>query len=354
VQCAGAETRRRRFLILGALSIPFVALADSVPPAAGKLQNNVVFTEYSPLSASKVLATRLLSPLTAKQMLDRAANSGIQYREQGIDLGNERFSFFAPSQKPEQGYALLVFIPPWQSGTVPPAWIPALERRGMIFVTAANSGNPEDVFTRRVPLALLAAHNIMQRYPVDRDRVYIGGMSGGSRVALRMALSFPDVFRGALLHSGSDPIGGTETPLPAAALFRRFQESTRLVYITGQNDRASLDKDDESRSSLRDWCAFDFGVENFAFGGHELAGVREFERSLAALGEHAPTNLGKLADCREKRDKEIAAKLKEVQSLIDSGKTRDARALLKKTDAHFAGLAAPASVELAEKMAAER
>jgi poly(3-hydroxybutyrate) depolymerase len=60
---------------------------------------------------------------------------------------------------------------------------------------------------RRIPLALLAAHNVMQRYPVDKERLYIGGMSGGSRVALRIALAFPDVFHALLLHSGSDRIG---------------------------------------------------------------------------------------------------------------------------------------------------
>jgi poly(3-hydroxybutyrate) depolymerase len=52
-------------------------------------------------------------------------------------------------------------------------------------------------------LALIAAQNAMAQYSVDPQQVYIGGFSGGSRVALRLALGYPDVFHGALLNAGS-------------------------------------------------------------------------------------------------------------------------------------------------------
>ena len=40
---------------------------------------------------------------------------------------------------------------------------------------------------RREPLALLAALNILADYPIDPEQVYIGGFSGGSRIARRLA-----------------------------------------------------------------------------------------------------------------------------------------------------------------------
>jgi hypothetical protein len=46
-------------------------------------------------------------------------------------------------------------------------WAEILERRGVIFVSAENSGNEANVLDRREPLALLAAPNTMQRYRVD-------------------------------------------------------------------------------------------------------------------------------------------------------------------------------------------
>jgi poly(3-hydroxybutyrate) depolymerase len=42
-------------------------------------------------------------------------------------------------------------------------------------------------------------------------------VSGGSQMALRMALVYPDTFHAALLHSASDPIG-TADPLECQAL----------------------------------------------------------------------------------------------------------------------------------------
>jgi hypothetical protein len=46
----------------------------------------------------------------------------------------------------------------------------------------------------------------------------------------------------------------------------------------------------------------------------------------------------------------LTAKLREVQESLARGNRKDAAALLKKIDRHYAGLAAPSSVELAEKI----
>jgi pimeloyl-ACP methyl ester carboxylesterase len=107
--------------------------------------------------------------------------------------------------------------------------------------------------------------------------------SGGARVALRLALGYPDVFHGALLNAGSDPIGTLDVPLPPADLFRRFQESTRLVYLTGERDEENLGRDVDSRRSLDKWCAYDVLTQTEPRTGHELADASAFSRSLEAL-----------------------------------------------------------------------
>lgn len=202
--------------------------------------------------------------------------------EQPIDLANEKFTLYVPTRTPAKGYALLVFVPPWREAVVPPHWIAALDRHDMIFVSASNSGNDANVLDRREPLALLAAHNVRQRYPVDPDRVYIGGFSGGSRVAMRLAVAYPDVFRAALLNAGSDSIGDGQLPLPAAELVRQFQDSTRLVYLTGQDDSVGLDQDVRSRESMQEWCAFDLQTQLLLRAGHEAAGPAALNRALDA------------------------------------------------------------------------
>src|SRR5260370_22760343 len=181
----------------------------------------------------------------------------------------------------------MVFVPPWENAMLPRGWAAILDRRGVIFVSAANSGNEANIRDRREPLALLAAHNIMQRFHVDPERIYIGGFSGGSRVALRLALGFPDVFRGAFLNAGSDPIGDAQVPLPPPELFSRFQEMTRIVYISGKDDAVDVDKDAASTESMLEWCVFDWYAERSPWTGHEVAGAPVLLRAPRLLRKQA-------------------------------------------------------------------
>src|SRR5258708_2602081 len=275
---------------LGVIVLPMPAIGDTLAGFTG-LQSDVVFSDYSPLSSSAEVLHRLLSPLNAAEVRKRLAHSTVTLRDQPIDLAQERFTIYVPSHLPTQGYGLLVFIPPWENAMLPRGWAATLDRRGVIFVSASNSGNAANILDRRDPLALLAAHNIMQRFRVDPERIYIGGFSGGSRVALRLALGFPDVFRGAFLNAGSDPIGDAQTPLPPPELFSRFQEMTRIVYITGQNDAVDVDKDAASTQSLLQWCVFDWYAKRTPWAGHEVAGPNPPFRGRAITVKKTQTKL---------------------------------------------------------------
>ena len=255
-----------------------------------------------------------------------------------------------PPHAAPQGYALLVFVPPWETATVPRHWTSALDRHHMIFVTAAKSGNDADVLNRREPLALLAAQNIRLRYPVDPQQVYVGGFSGGSRMALRIALAYPDVFHGALLNASSDPIGNAQIPLPPQELLRQFQESTRVVYVTGAHDTVNIAGDVLSRQSLQEWCVFDLVTEDVPWAAHEVLDSQAFDRALDSLIKHTRPDAKKLAACRARIDKSLASELQQVKDLLASGKREEARRLLSNIDAHYGGLAAPASIELARKI----
>jgi pimeloyl-ACP methyl ester carboxylesterase len=330
--------------------MPLSAVAADVPMATAGVQRDVVFSDYPPLSRSTELARRLMSPLNAMRVRRELAHSGKGLREQSIDLAHEKFAIYVPAHVPPHGYALLVFVPPWQEALVPSRWIATLERHGMIYVSAANSGNVADVLDRREPLALLAAQNIMRRYPIDPARVYIGGFSGGSRVALRVALGYPDLFRGALLDAGSDPIGNAQIPLPPAELLRQFQASTRLVYATGQHDDAGLDEDVRSRQSMQAWCVSHLDTVAMPWLAHALADPAALDRAVDVLGKPALPERDKLAACRTRIDKELTIQLQQVEGLLAGGRRDDARVLLDRIDARYGGLAAPRSIELAGKI----
>ena len=180
--------------------------------AAPGLHEDVVFSAYPPLARNSELLSRVFTPLTLAGIQRDFARTGKTLGEASFDLAAEKFLVYVPPVKPTQGYGLMVFVPPWQKAQLPKRWGPVLDQFGMIFVSAARSGNDEDIISRREPLAVLAALNVMAQYPVDPSRVFVGGMSGGARMALRLALAYPDLFHGALLNSGSDVIGTIYEP----------------------------------------------------------------------------------------------------------------------------------------------
>jgi pimeloyl-ACP methyl ester carboxylesterase len=327
-----------------------LAFAEGTDSGSAGLQNNVAFTDYSSWSSTTELARRLMTPLAALRVREESTSSGKPLPEQRVSLTNETFALYVPPRASPQGYALLVFVPPWETATVPKHWASALDRHHMIFVTAAKSGNSADVLNRREPLALLAAQNIMRRYPVDPQQVYVGGFSGGSRVALRIALGFADVFHGALLNASSDPIGNAEIPLPPRQLLREFQASTRVVYVTGAHDAFNIAADVLSRKSLEEWCVFDLVSEAAPWAAHEVLDSAVFNRALDALIEHARPDAKKLAACRARIDENLASELQHVKDLLASGKREQARRLLRAIDAQYGGLAAPDSIELARSI----
>jgi pimeloyl-ACP methyl ester carboxylesterase len=326
------------------------AIGDTVAGFTG-LQSDVVFSDYSALSSSEELLHRLLSPLNAVEVGRRlGGHSAVALRDQPIDLAQERFIVYVPSHPPPPGYGLLVFVPPWENAMLPRGWAAVLDRRGVIFVSAAHSGNEANILDRRDPLALLAAHNVMQRFHVDPERIYIGGFSGGARVALRLALGFPDLFRGAFLNAGSDPIGSAQVPLPPPELFSRFQEMTRIVYVSGQNDAVNVDKDAASAQSMLEWCVFDWYAERSPWMGHEVAGPAVFDRALDMLDKHAKPQSPRLSNCRLHINQELGQQIDQANALLAAGNVDGARKLLNKIDTRYAGLAAPRSVDLAARI----
>lgn len=329
------------------LAIPF-AHAGVAPTG---LREDVTFTAYSPLAGNAERMRRLLSPLTAWRMQRQLQKAHERLSEQAIDLARERFTLYVPKHPPPaRGYALLVFVSPWEDAREAQQWVSVLDRTGTIFVSAQRSGNDMDVLNRREPLALLAAYNVVQRYHVDPNRVYVGGFSGGSKVALRLALAYPDVFRGVLLEAGSEPIGTPAIPLPPADLLHRFQESVRVVYLTGDRDDYRQREDAGNRDSLRRWCVTSLSSVRVPWLGHELADAGSFSRALNKLSEPAHPDADKLARCRAANEQSLQSQLRQARALMGAANPEEARKLLEQVDTKYGGLAAPQVVTLMERL----
>jgi hypothetical protein len=154
-----------RALLLACLAA--LATAASAGEAPTGVRNDVTFSRYGDYSSSAELVRRLVTPLNAWRLQQRAAAGGVAITDQPINLAEERFALYVPAQAPPDGYALLVFVPPWDEAKVPADWTPVMDRHGMIFVSAAHIGNDTNLLDRRDPVSLLAAINVMAEYHVN-------------------------------------------------------------------------------------------------------------------------------------------------------------------------------------------
>src|SRR6202035_3441681 len=107
--------------------------------------------------------------------------------------------------------------------------------------------------------------------------------------------------------ASSDPIGNAEIPLPPPELLREFQESTRVVYVTGAHDGFNIAADVLSRKSLQEWCVFDLVSEAVPWAAHEVLDSTVFNRALDSLTEHARPDAKKLAACRARIEENLAS-----------------------------------------------
>jgi pimeloyl-ACP methyl ester carboxylesterase len=312
---------------------------------AQTVQNDVTFSEPSPLSGNAQIVQRSFTPIEVQRIDATLAPKG-----QPFDISKEKYLLYVPSAKPPQGYALLVFIPPWEGAKIPEGWAAVLDEYGVIFVSATQSGNDKNVAFRRVPLALNAAYNLAKQYDVDPSRVFVGGFSGGSRTAMLMALEYPDVFRGALMNSGGDAIGNNVRPIPSRDLFALFRSQTHLVYLTGDEDGATKDIVRDSLQSMREWCVPSTHAIVMPHAEHETASGADLGSALQALLAPAPPDTPDLAACRAARDAELNTKLDQVDSLIAGGDKTSAQNLLNVIDQTYGGLAAPRSLALQAKL----
>jgi predicted esterase len=335
-------------LAVGALLAASSSLAATALDTGAGLHRDVSFSDQDLVPANSDILKRMLSPLAYALAQASLARSGKTLSDTAIDLARERFVVYVPERAPPQGYGLLVFIPPWPEAKLPLGWAPVLDRFGIVYVSAAGSGNDANVFSRRAALALLALNTLRRHFHVDPDRTYIGGFSGGSRVALRMAMYFPDLFRGALLNAGSDPIGEPPDHFPTQSLFSQFQDHERVVMVTGAADSPRLTMDADSLRALRAACVSDVDARTTPLVGHEIAGGAALSQSLQALLDRPLLDGSRSAACKSALQERLAGEFERAETLIARADRAAARKALLALDASFGGLASPRTFELAK------
>lgn len=150
------------------------------------------FTEKHPLSDTRRMAEVTRWPIEQMPAYDPADHT---------------FQLVVPNDYDDsEAYGLLVFIHPNNNIDIDRFFgqhiQDVLTKHKLIWVSYSDAGNPV-MPNIRMGLALDSVHNVAKRYKVDKQRIYVSGMSGGGRMTCMAGLYYPQVFTGGV------PIVGT-------------------------------------------------------------------------------------------------------------------------------------------------
>jgi len=111
--------------------------------------------------------------------------------------------------------------------------------------------------------------------PLDPARRYIGGMSGGGKMASQVLTLFPGFFDGALCIVGADPIKPATERAPQLA-------GKRVVFMTGNKDFNHYDVLEVHKRLLESGLAHSFLMDLDGFG-HQYPDAHQLDAALELL-----------------------------------------------------------------------
>lgn len=230
------------------------------------------------------------------------AQKRFRWREkpQPFNLPDEVFQVVVPEgYQPDGTWGLFVWVSPTPSGRLPKRWVDSMQKCKLIWIGADNSQNERHI-DHRCRLAVEAALQMIDRYEIDRKRVYIGGFSGGGKIAAMTAANYTEIFTGAYSICGplfyrNIPTGVKKDtfypqgyyPAPPK-MMKVFREQTRHVLLTGDDDFNLLPtKQIHELGYVKDKFKH---IELFVVPGlaHDIPLADWFERGIESLDRPLP------------------------------------------------------------------
>jgi predicted esterase len=207
---------------------------------------------------------------------------------------------------------LVLFISPSASPAGWQQWQAVCRANRVVFASPVGAGN-DCPGPRRVRIVFDVLDDIRRKIPIDSNRTYLAGFSGGARIACRIAFAEPELFGGVV------PIGGAENLREESWLRTRAVDRLSVAYVAGESDfnRAELERFREPL--LRE------------VGGRTKLWI------VPKLGHAIPD----------------AARLGEVYQFLEAGAAERAKKAGPGTTFRIAGNEAPTREEQAAKMLAE-
>jgi pimeloyl-ACP methyl ester carboxylesterase len=262
--------RRAPALILALLVatvFPPLAVAQSKAPAVG-YSDKVKVSAATRLDWTFVLTNRSAAEVPPDWLPDYESTS-------------QQFELFVPARRdPKQPLPAMLFISP---GNQPAGWKSfenACKQLGFVFIGVRNAGN-ETPGKKRVRIVLDTLDEVRRLLPLDPDRTYVAGISGGGRIACAVGFALPELFGGVM------PICAAGDLRDESWLRQRVIDRLSVACLTGDSDfnRGEVER-------LRGPMLKDVGVRTRVWVqpklGHAMPNDRTIQEALRWLEEGLP------------------------------------------------------------------
>jgi len=205
-----------RTILVPMLLVGLVAAARSAPPAG--FTANVAVAEPTRLDWTFTVTNRSLREPPA------------EYLGKGYDSTKQKYDLYLPARKDaKQPVGAIVFVSAGNDAGGWKAFEPACKELGLAFVAVRNAGNDVPP-PKRCRIVLDCLDDLRRLVPIDPDRTYLSGFSGGGRMACGIAFALPEHFGGVL------PLGAGGDLRAEPWLRHRAIDRLSAALITGTTD----------------------------------------------------------------------------------------------------------------------
>ena len=146
------------------------------------------------------------------------------------DSKKQKYQFYGPYESIATiPWPLINFLSPSNHPLRMPNLEIVSEREGILFCSPYRAGNstPSGL---RVRIILDMVDDVRRKFPIDPNQTYIGGFSGGGRMACSIGFAFPELFAGVM------PVCGTNPLKSFPYLRHRLVDRVSVAFVTGQRD----------------------------------------------------------------------------------------------------------------------
>lgn len=301
-----------------------LALASAASAAEGPGTFDITIKEAPPYANAASILRRVSHGLVYRSTVASAAQDRTDLTLFTVNPAEETWSVVVPEAPADGRFGAIAWIPATDDAAIPDDIREAAASEGWLIIVARNSGDDQPVLERRLALALIGTQWLNANYPVDKQRIIVGGEGDGAAIALQLAVGYADIYSSALAVRGGVPLGSEALAVPVKPLPDFLRQRSDIVFISGKPD----DDIEEAAASFRDFCVSGTRLLTVPKNGSVADTARTALASIAASESHA-VDAACLARYNAARDEDLA----ELDDIFTNSRWRHAR--IKLLEAHF-------------------